>query len=533
VISDINIKVNRELCYACGICVDRCIMDNLRLSVGPCRTACPIHMNCQGYIRLVAQGKERDAAEEMRAGSPFGAILGRICSHPCEKSCERAEIDNAVAIRAIKRYLTDAFPEIAYRLFPPVSETGLSVAVIGSGPAGIMAAYELRSCGHRVTVYEADSEPGGLLRYGIPAFRLPGEILDKSIALLSEMGIAFKTSQAVGTTLDLEALIAQNGAVIAAVGAGPSAIIDIPGADLPDIVDAFELLKEVKSGRPPRLGRSVTVIGGGNTAVDAALCCRLFGVEKVNLVALEDDAHMPAFEAEIKEAIEAGVHIENCWGPTAFIPAGDGSIEIEFARCLTVFDEKGAFAPHLENTCGLRIKADTIVLAIGQQNKKEKWLQTLSDPSSGRILMDPLTKQALNSESLFICGDAEIGPGSVVDAMASAREAALSADRFLRNEGLRWGRNYWAGSYVREYEADRARAIDRSRVEIHKLPLEGRAADREIERTYSASEALREAERCLSCGRAFEMNKTCWYCLPCEIECPVGALEVRMPYLVR
>ena len=132
-ISDINIKVNRELCYACGICVDRCIMDNLRLSVGPCRTACPIHMNCQGYIRLVAQGKERDAAEEMRAGSPFGAILGRICSHPCEKSCERAEIDNAVAIRAIKRYLTDAFPEIAYRLFPPVSETGWVTALWHSG----------------------------------------------------------------------------------------------------------------------------------------------------------------------------------------------------------------------------------------------------------------------------------------------------------------------------------------------------------------------------------------------------------------
>jgi hypothetical protein len=144
-----------------------------------------------------------------------------------------------------------------------------------------------------------------------------------------------------------------------------------------------------------------------------------------------------------------------------------------------------------------------------------------------------MTKQSFKTESLFVCGDAETGPGSVVEAMASAKEAALSADRFLRNAGLKWGRNYWAGSHVREYESDLTRAIDRSRVDIHKLPLSQRTVDREIEQTYSASEALREAERCLSCGRAFEMNKTCWYCLPCEIECPVKALEVRMPYLVR
>jgi NADPH-dependent glutamate synthase beta subunit-like oxidoreductase len=532
-ISDANIKVNRDSCYACGTCVERCITDNLRLSIGPCRTACPIHMNCQGYIRLLAQGKEREAAEEMRSGSPFGAILGRICTHPCEKSCERAKVDSAVSIRAIKRYLTDAFPEITYRPSAPVPETGFSAAVIGSGPAGLMAAYELRSRGHRVTVYEAESEPGGLLRYGIPAFRLPGEIVDQSIALLSEMGAIFKTSQTFGKTLDPQALISQHGAVIVSTGAGSSAVLEIPGADLPNIMDAFELLKRVKAGCQIRLGRSVTVIGGGNTAVDAALSCRLLGVEKVSLVALEDAANMPAFEPEIREAVEAGVQIENCWGPTAFIPDEDGSIEIEFARCLAVFDEKGAFAPNLENTCGLRLKSDTIVLAVGQHPGKEEWLQLFSDPQTGKISIDPLTRQSLNAGSLFVCGDAETGPGSVVNAMASAREAALSADRFMRNAGLKWGRNYWAGGYVKEFEADIARAVSRDRVEINKLPPTERTIDREIEQTYSAAEALREAERCLSCGRAFEMNKTCWYCLPCEIECPVNALEVRMPYLVR
>jgi formate dehydrogenase major subunit len=200
---------------------------------------------------------------------------------------------------------------------------------------------------------------------------------------------------------------------------------------------------------------------------------------------------------------------------------------------LAVFDEKGAFAPRLENTCGLRSKADTIVIAVGQQTKREEWLQALQDPSSGKMSIDPLTKQSLKAESLFFCGDIETGPSSVVDAMASAKEAALSADRFLRDTGLKWGRNYWAGGYSREYEADITRAIDRPKVEIDKLPITQRTVDIEIEQTYSDVEALREAERCLSCGRAFEMNQTCWYCLPCEIECPVNALEVRMPYLVR
>jgi NADPH-dependent glutamate synthase beta subunit-like oxidoreductase len=532
-ISDANIKVDRSLCYACGACVERCILDNLRLSLGPCRTACPIDMNCQGYVRLLAQGKVREAAEEMRAGTPFGAILGRICTRPCEPSCERGQIDSPVSIRAIKRYLADTFPEIAYRPQPPASETGLSVAVIGSGPAGIAAAYELRAFGHQVTVYESAPEPGGLLRYGVPAFRLPAETVDRSIGLLTEMGVDFKTSQAFGTRLEPASLIGQYGAVVAALGAGPSAVLDIPGADLPGVVDAFELLKETRMGHSPRLGQSVVVIGGGNTAADAALSCRLLGVEKVSLVALEDADHMPAFDLEVKEAVEAGVQVENCWGPTALLPAGDGSIEIEFARCLSVFDGKGAFAPHLENTCGLRIKADTVVIAVGQKASKDDWFQALFDPGCAHRGINPLTKQSSRAESLFVCGDAETGPGSVVDAMASAREAAISADRFLRKERLRWGRNRWAGSHVRQYEADRTRAIDRARVEANKLPTARRNTTDEIEQTYSSAEAVREAERCLSCGRAFEMNKTCWYCLPCEIECPVDALEVRMPYLVR
>ena len=532
-ISDNNILVNRDLCYACGTCVDRCILDNLRLSVGPCRTACPIRMNCQGYIRLLAQGKEREAAKEMRNGTPFGAILGRVCTHPCETSCERGPIDGAVSIRTLKRCLADEFPEIAFQLPPAAAETGLSIAIIGSGPAGLMAAYELRAFGHRVVVYEAESEPGGLLRYGIPSFRLPIEIVDKSVDLLARMGVEFVTDRRVGRDLEPAALESKYPALVLATGPGPSAAIDLPGADLPGVLDALEVLKLAKAGRAPDLGQSIVIIGGGNTAVDAALTCRLLGKTDVKLVALETAGQMPAFDMELKEALEAGITIENCWGPTALIPAEDGTIEIEFSRCLTVYDDEGSFAPVLENSCGLRLSAETVILATGQKPKTKGWSAELFDSFTGHLLIDPVTQASTVKQGLFSCYRAETDTGSVADAMASAIEAAISTDRFLRGDSPYWGRDFWTKGCIKEYEAAPSRAIGGPRTKLERLPVNERRLDKEVDLPMSLTKARMEAERCLSCGRAFEMNQTCWSCLPCEIECPVDALEVRMPYLIR
>ena len=188
-ISDINIHVDRDLCFACGECVDRCIMDNLRLSLAPCRQACPLDLNCQGYIRLIAQGKEEEAARELRKYTPFGAILGRICSRPCETACEREQSagDGAVHVRALKRYLADKYPEIVNG--PPDAnppESGKTAAVIGSGPAGLMAAYQLRRQGHQVTVFESGPKAGGFLRNAIPQFRLPSRFVDDAVDFLKK-----------------------------------------------------------------------------------------------------------------------------------------------------------------------------------------------------------------------------------------------------------------------------------------------------------------------------------------------------------
>ncbi len=532
-ISDINIRVDRDKCYACGICVERCILDNLRLSVAPCRTACPIHMNCQGYIRLLAQGNEEDAAKVMRQCSPFGAILGRICSHPCEEVCERSPIDGPVHIRALKRYLADSFPDVAYSPPENAKETGQRVAVIGSGPAGLTVAYELQSRGHGVTVYEGDTEPGGLLRWAIPSFRLPVQEVEHTISMLQRMGINFKVGTALVRDLDIEDLKREYGAVILALGGGKSKCLSIPGEDLEGVIDGLDLLRKIKANERLNIGESVVVIGGGNSAVDTALTCVRLGSEKVQIVSLEGPLEMPAFALEIQEAKEEGIIFKHSYGPRQFFRLKDGRIRIDFSQCLSLLDENECFNPLLKEECELSIDADTVVVAIGQEFTFNDLSDSFFDPANGFLVADPLTYQSPSDAQVFVCGDAFSGPKSVVDAIGSAQETAISADRFLNEDGLRWGRGFWNGANVKEYEIHPDRAKGGSRGKLGRVPVKSRTLNEEVEKTLSSLEAKKEAERCLSCGRAFEMNKTCWFCLPCEIECPVDALEVRMPYLVR
>ncbi len=519
-ISDINIKINRDLCFTCGRCVERCIMDNIRMYLAPCRSACPIHMNCQGYVRLTVQGKSADAAREMRESLPFGGILGRVCNRPCETKCERNAVDGAgVHIRAIKRYLADTHPEIAHEPASLPKSSGRRVAVVGSGPAGLMAAHDLAAQGHMVTVFDSAAEPGGMLRWAIPAFRLPSSEVAKSIEMLEKMKVRFECGRTLGKDLDLEKLEREWDAVLIATGGGSAAKLNIPGEELPGVISGLDLLRMAREGQTSKLGPKVIVIGGGNAAVDAALTCRALGATDVSLVCLEEGGRMPAFPDEIREAFEQGVHIMDGHGPRRILMDGQG-ITLELSRCLNLYDPNGRFCPQLEDTCSLSPSADTVVVAIGQK------------PEIASKCADPLTLQT-GRPKIFAAGDAVTGPGSVVEAMAQGREAAVSIGRFLTGEGLRWGREYWGGACITEFPIDKSNAVARSRGELPRLTPVERTIAREVENTLNAETARAEAERCLNCGRPAEVNKTCWYCLPCEIECPVQALEVRMPYLVR
>jgi NADPH-dependent glutamate synthase beta subunit-like oxidoreductase len=531
--SDVNIFIHRDKCHVCGICIERCILDNLRMYLAPCRSACPIHMNCQGYVRLIAQGKEEEAAKEARKDLPFAGIIGRVCTRPCEDQCERKKVDQgAVHIRALKRYLADVRPDIVHEPAPAPKQSGKKVAIVGSGPAGLMAAYELAAKGHGVTVFDAASEPGGMLRWGIPAFRLPSAEIARAVRMLEEMKVHFQTGRRLGKELDAEKLESEWDALLLATGGGPALSLGIPGEGLPGVFQGLDLLRQVREGKTPRVGKSVIVIGGGNTAVDAALTCRKLGAEEVNLICLEERTQMPAFAAEVEEAAEEDIKIQNGWGPRKIMPHGQGSLRLEISRCLRIFDEGGRFSPQLDNFCGLSPSAESVIIAIGQQADLSALPGELQ--TSGRVtpIADRLTLQTRRAK-VFAAGDMAFGPQSVIEAMGQGREAAVSIDRFLRGDTLRWGRAYGDGTCITDFPIDRAGAILRPRAVLPRLPVESRKAHIEVERTLGSKEAREEAERCLNCGRPGEVNQTCWYCLPCEIECPVDAMEVRLPYLVR
>lgn len=531
-ISDLNIQVNRDLCTACGKCVDRCIMDNLRLHIPPCRIECPLHMNCQGYIRLLVRGKGEQAAEELRKYTPFGGILGRVCHHPCESVCERSKNgDGAVNIRAIKRYLADNYPQITRSLPTVAADTGRRVAIIGSGPAGMMAAYDLRVSGHAVTVYEADTQPGGMLRWCIPSFRLPVGEINAAIEMLEQIGILFETGQALGREFELKGLMERYDAVLLASGAGTPLQLKISGEDLPGVCQGIDFLKKIKEGEKVSIGNTVIVIGGGNVAVDTALTCVKLGAADVKIVCLEQCNDMPAFRAELEEAIEEGVRIENGWGPRKFFRTDNGRIGMETAKCLTLTDEGGAFCPIFDKDCSRGFEADNIIVAIGQRPT----IQSLPlEYGQKQLAVDPVTLQSEIDRKVFVSGDALTGSRSVVEAMAQGREAALSIHRFLSDDSLHWGRNYSVeNGHILSTEPDLSRVQGKGRGEYARLPIGERTLTGEVESSFPIEAALKEAERCLSCGRAAELNQTCWYCLPCEIECPEEALKVCIPYLVR
>jgi len=464
----------------------------------PCQVGCPAGVNAQDFLYLLAQGNYKAALEVVRLAMPFAGICGRVCTHPCEGVCERGQVDEPLSIRFLHRFLADKELDVwKGRTAPVEARREGKVAVIGSGPAGLACAYDLVRNGYSVSVFEAAPEKGGMLRYGIPEYRLPRDILDNEIGLIEDLGVEIRTNTPVRRFEDLF----DQGfkAVFAATGAWRSLKLGVPGEGADGVTYAIEFLNRVNSGEKVPLGKSVVVVGGGSVAIDAARVSVRLGAKQVHLVCLESRdlacrERMPAQDLEIRDAEEEGVIVHPCLGVSRILTEGGKVTGIETASCISVFDEEGRFAPKFSDDSTPLISADFIIVAIGQ--RPQETFHGLEKTSAGAVQVDPETLET-SIQGVFAGGDAVTGPANVVEAVAAGKRAAISIELFLEGKDLKKGRPPLLKK-IEEVPKEGVSAGVRKAMPM--LPSDERMDFREVALGFDEETAVSESKRCLNCG---------------------------------
>ena len=508
-VGTIQSSLEESGCRFCTACVHVCptgaIQDNSapRLikeeSIVPCRAACPANINIPEYLRLIAQGKNDQANTVIREKVPFPRILGRVCSHPCEDACRRRELNEAISICALKRYAADREQGTWRQKQIVKNNTGKKIAIIGAGPAGMTAAFYLKKLGHKVNVFEVEAKAGGMMRYGIPSFRLPVEVIDQELQEIFDLGVDFYPNTRLGQDIYLEQLRNDGfDAVFLAVGAKLSRKITLTGSNHPDILWGIEFLRQVSLGKKDKLKKKVVIVGGGNVAVDTAMTVLRCRRTEVTIVCLERKKEMPVNQWVIDIALEEGIFLKPSWGVNRILIENERITGLELRECTSVFDRYGLFSPSFSETT-TTIEANQIIFAIGQapdlffidqghQLKIQK----------GLIVVDENNLQT-NIASVYAGGDAAtIDNGTIIQAITSGRKAASAIDNSLGGQGD-IEENLFSGQKPAEYLGREEGFAYQSRQKEPRIDLSQRKGFQELSLGFSEEQALKEARRCLQC----------------------------------
>ena len=502
----------------------------------PCKTACPAHIAVQGYLKLAAQGKYREALQLIKRENPFPAVCGRICNRRCEDACTRGTVDQAVAIDEVKRFIAQQDLDAETRFVPEKvipkvdGEFAEKIAVIGAGPAGMSCAYYLAEKGYRPTVFEKEARPGGMLMNAIPSFRLEKDVVEAEIDVLRQLGVEFRCGVEVGKDVTI-AQLRQEGykGFYVAVGLQSGGRLPVPGGDAENVISGVDFMRDVNLRDKKSLSGRVVVIGGGNIAADVARTAVRCGAENVSLYCLEGYDEMPMGEEDRSECERDGVAVYAGWGPREVSVEGGKAAGVSFVKCLKVKDENGRFAPVYDENTVQVAPCTTVLFCIGQ---KAEWRELLSgtavefDPN-GTAKADPVTYQTAEAD-IFVGGDAFTGQKFAIDAIAAGKQGAVSLHRFVQGATLTIGRD--RRQFIELDKKSALIAVDsydntpRQRVGYNEA-LRNTFRDERV--AFTAQQVRAETARCLGCGASIVDPNKCIGCGVCTTKCAFDAIHLH------